>query len=156
MQISSLNPALFSPSASADDDLAGRLARDVRKESTAAQAAAAPAGETERNAGAADTVSVSTRALTLQTGGARELPAPTYAEIWKDGMKLADVDIHGHVTSYSGLVPAGDGGSGGALLAAQRAVQLAQITGGEIRAAGQAIDGKTLLMRARLVNAYSG
>lgn len=155
MQISSLNPALIPSSGSTDNDPPGKAAKHARNESPAAQAATAPAGEAERVAGVAEVVSVSAGAQALQTGSAREQPAPVYAEIWKGDMKLAEIDIHGHVTSYSGLVPAGGGGSGGALVAAQRAVQVAQLTGGEIRAAGQAIDGKTLLMRARLASAYS-
>lgn len=156
MQISSLNPALIPSSGTTDDDPQGRTARQARNESPATQAAPATAGEAERVAGATETVSVSTGAQALQTSSARELPAPTYAEIWRGDMKLAEIDIHGHVTSYSGLVPAGGGGAGGALVAAQRAVQVAQLTGGEIRAAGQVVDGKTLLMRARLASTYLG
>jgi hypothetical protein len=79
---------------------------------------------------------------------------PVYAEIWKGSVKLAQVDIHGHVTSFSGTSAAGAGG-GGTLIAAQRAVQLAQQTGGEIRVAGTPLNGQTLLTRARLANAYN-
>ena len=66
------------------------------------------------------------------------------------------MDIHGQVVSYSGQVPAGGGGMAGTLLAAQRAVQIALQTGGEIRTAGQPVNGQTLLMRARLEKTYIG
>lgn len=156
MQISSLDPALIPSSGLTDIGSSGRAAKHGWNESSAAQTVSAPAGEAEREraGGGAETVSVSAGAQTLQTIGVRDLPAPVYAEIWKGDMKLAEIDIHGHVTSFSGLVPSGRGSAGGALVAAQRAVQMAQLTGGEIRAAGQVIDGKTLLMRARLANAY--
>lgn len=155
MQISPLTPALIPSSGTTDIDPPGRTARNAQNESMAAQAVPAPADEAERSAGAIEPVSVSAEAQALQTNSARELPAPVYAEIWRGGMKLAEVDIHGHVTSYSGLVSSDRGGSRGVLLAAQRAVQVAQLTGGEIRAAGLALDGKTLLMRARLANVYT-
>jgi hypothetical protein len=82
-------------------------------------------------------------------------PSMVYAEIWRGGIKVAQVDIHGQVVSYSGQVAANGGvGMAGALLAAQRAIQIARQTGGEIRTAGQPVDGQTLLMRARLEKAY--
>lgn len=87
---------------------------------------------------------------------AQYVPAPVYAEIWKGSVKLAEIDIHGHVSSHSMLVPSGGGGLAGPLVAAQRALQLEQQTGGEIRIGGQPLDGPTLLMRARLANAYAG
>ena len=102
---------------------------------------------------AADSVSVSAQARAQETSNA---PAPVYAEIWKGAIKVAQVDIHGHVISLTGLVSSGGGGSiAGPLLAAQRAVQVAQQVGGEIRSAGQPVDGQTLLMRARLAKAYT-
>lgn len=101
---------------------------------------------------ATDSVSISPE---VRTRGAGNSPSPVYAEIWKGTIKIAQVDIHGHVQSYSGLLASsGGGGLAGPLLAAQRAVQVAQQVGGEIRTAGQAIDGQTLLMRARLANSY--
>lgn len=106
--------------------------------------------ETERES--TDTVSLSAEVRDQQVNDA---PAPVYAEIWKGAIKVAQVDVYGHVVSYSGLVAAGGGGVAGPLLAAQRAIQVAQQTGGEIRTAGQALDGQTLLMRARLANAYA-
>lgn len=81
--------------------------------------------------------------------------APVYAEIWKDGVKLAEVDIHGQVISSSGLVMPATAGGSGPLVAAQRAAQVAQRMGGEIRTAGQLLDAQTLLMRAKLANAYA-
>jgi hypothetical protein len=60
------------------------------------------------------------------------------------------------VISLNGMVASGGGGSlAGPLLAAQRAVQVAQQVGGEIRSAGQSLDGQTLLMRARLAKTYA-
>lgn len=100
----------------------------------------------------ADIVSVSPQAREQE---ASAMPAPVYAEIWKGGQKVAQVDIHGHVVSLNGMVASGGGSSlAGPLLAAQRAVQVAQQVGGEIRSAGQSLDGQTLLMRARLAKAY--
>lgn len=81
-------------------------------------------------------------------------PAPVYAEIWKGGAKVAVVDIHGKVTSLSGMVVPADSGLSGSMLAAQRALEVARQVGGEIRSAGQALDGQTLLMRARLARTY--
>jgi hypothetical protein len=102
---------------------------------------------------ATDSVSISPE---VRTRGAGNSPSPVYAEIWKGTIKIAQVDIHGHVQSYSGLLASSSGGGGlaGPLLAAQRTVQVAQQVGGEIRTAGQAIDGQTLIMRARLANSY--
>jgi hypothetical protein len=101
---------------------------------------------------ATESVSISPE---VRTRGEDNSPSPVYAEIWKGTMKIAQVDIHGHVQSYSGLLASsGGGGLAGPLLAAQRAVQVAQQVGGEIRTAGQAIDGQTLLMRARLAHSY--
>jgi len=82
-------------------------------------------------------------------------PGRVYAEIWKDDVKVAQVDIHGQVESLGGIVANGGSALAGPLLAAQRAVQVAQQTGGEIRSAGQPVDGRTLLMRARLNSAYA-
>jgi len=102
---------------------------------------------------AADSVSISSEAPVPEAGYS---PTPVYAEIWKGAIKVAQVDVNGHVVSYSGLVATGGGGgSAGPLLAAQRAVQVARQVGGEIRAAGQALDSQTLLMRARLASTYT-
>lgn len=90
-----------------------------------------------------------------QASAEKNVPAAVYAEIWQGSVKIAQVDIHGHVSSYSPLVASGGGGLAGPLVAAQRAVQLARLTGGEIRAAGQALDSQTLLMRAKLANTYA-
>jgi hypothetical protein len=99
-----------------------------------------------------DTVSLSAE---IKSPEVRDLQVPVYAEIWKGTVKLAQVDIHGHVSSFTGLVASGGGGRASPLIAAQRAVQVAQQTGGEIRTAGQPLDGQTLLMRARLASTYN-
>lgn len=82
-------------------------------------------------------------------------PSPVYAEVWKDGVKVAAIDTHGTVTSFAGPVatPAG-GASGGPWLAAVRAAQVAQAVGGEIRINGLTVDSGTLRTRARLELAY--
>lgn len=98
-----------------------------------------------------DKVSISSASGPAASNGA---PTAVYAEIWKGSVKLAQVDIHGHVTSFSGAAAPG-GGGGGTVIAAQRAVQLAQQTGGEIRVAGTPLNGQTLLARARLASAYN-
>lgn len=108
----------------------------------------------QENIAADESTSVAISAET-RIAEARETQVPIYAEIWKGAIKLAQIDIHGHVISFSGLVPSGGGGLAGPLLAAQRTVQVAQQTGGEIRSAGQSLDGQTLLMRARLEKAYT-
>jgi hypothetical protein len=129
-------------------DGAGKAAQAARDGEQAQRAEPAVSGEAERG----DVVSLSSA---NEIRGAANAPAPVYAEIWKDGVKVAQVDIHGQVISASGLAMSGGGGLAGPLLAAQRAVQVAQQTGGEIRTAGQSLDSQTLLMRARLANAYA-
>lgn len=95
-------------------------------------------------------VSISGAAATRSS----DYAAPVIAEIWKDGLKVAQVDSQGGVTSFIGLMPGGTGGGGGPLSATLRAAQIAQSIGGEIRVAGQVIDGATLAMRARLRQLY--
>jgi hypothetical protein len=153
MQISSPISPLLSPLTGA---LTGPEARDKATQG-AIQEPVVPRVETSEPAApesdAADIVSVSPQAREQE---ASALPAPVYAEIWKGGQKVAQVDIHGHVISLNGMVASGGGGSlAGPLLAAQRAVQVAQQVGGEIRSAGQSLDGQTLLMRARLAKTYA-
>lgn len=81
---------------------------------------------------------------------------PIYAEIWKNGMKVAEIDIHGGVNSVNGLVASAHGtvGNGGPLLAARRAAEIVRSIGGELRVGGQIIDGQTLDTRAKLKMAY--
>jgi hypothetical protein len=99
-----------------------------------------------------DSVSISSAANSYQPANT---PTPVYAEIWKGSIKIAQIDMRGQVHSFSGLLAAsGDVGIAGPMLAAQRAVQLAQQVGGEIRTAGQTIDNRSLLMRARLIESY--
>jgi len=146
MQILPLTSALVSPLAGTQTgiDKSGKAAQAALEESAASRIDPPTRIEFAPN----DTVSIS-------AGFKTQVPVPVYAEIWKGAVKVAQVDIHGHVISYSGLVASGGGGLAGPLLAAQRAVQLAQQTGGEIRTAGQVLDGQTLLMRARLANTYA-
>lgn len=98
---------------------------------------------------------VSLSAAAQQSAARQNSPAPVYAEIWQGSIKIAQVDLHGHVTSFSPLLASGGGGLAGPVQAAQRAVQVARMTGGEIRSAGQSLDGQTLMMRARLANTYA-
>jgi hypothetical protein len=82
-------------------------------------------------------------------------PSPVYAEVWKDGLKVANIDTHGTVTSFSGPVASPLGGAiGGPWLAAVRAAQVAQAVGGEIRINGLTVDAGTAKMRARLEVTY--
>ncbi len=155
MQIASVNPgiatALTGISAGLEkNSTAADVAQEPLKESAApAERKLAPV-ESERSDSA--NVSISANA---QTQAAKGLPAPVYAEIWQGDIKVAQVDIHGHVTSYSAMLASGGGGLAGPLVAAQRAVQVAQLLGGEIRSAGQSLDKQTLLMRAKLASTYS-
>jgi hypothetical protein len=159
MQIASVNPGI----ATALTGIATGLANNSPIADTAQEPlkeAAAPASaSSERSVAPADSerndsanVSISTNA---QTQAAKAMPAPVYAEIWQGDIKVAQVDIHGHVTSYSAMLASGGGGLAGPMGAAQRAVQVAQLLGGEIRSAGQSLDNQTLLMRAKLASAYS-
>lgn len=104
-----------------------------------------------RYGGGSDVISISAEA---QVRNEESSLAPIYAEIWKGAVKVAQVDIYGRVVSYSGLVSSGGGGVAGPLQAAQRAIQVARQTGGEIRTAGQVVDRQTLAMRARLEQTY--
>ena len=99
--------------------------------------------------------------VTLSTKGSDEgqhAPelAPVYAEIWKEGVKVAVVDTHGGVVGLNGFVAPAEGtaGAGGAELAARRAAMIAHTVGGEIRTGGQVLDSQTLAMRTRLKAAY--
>lgn len=81
--------------------------------------------------------------------------APIYAEVWKDGLKIAAIDNHGSVISYAGpLAAAAGGAAGGPWIAAIRAAQVAQSVGGEIRINGLTLDAGTLRTRAQLETAY--
>jgi hypothetical protein len=151
MQISPPSPALVSPLAGSTTalDKTGKGAQSPLAEISAPAVAVAPV-EAERDE--VDTVSLSAEVRTRELGNE---PAPVYAEIWKGAIKVAQVDIYGQVVSFSGLMPTGGGGVAGPLLAAQRAIQVAQQTGGEIRSAGQALDNQTLMMRAKLARTYA-
>jgi hypothetical protein len=93
-----------------------------------------------------------------QADQARDLePAPAYAEIWKDGIKVAVIDTRGGVNSLNGLVPSAQGtsGNGGALLAARRVAEIAQSIGGQVHVGGQVMDNQTLGVREKLAMAYN-
>ena len=96
--------------------------------------------------------------LTAVTGAGLTIPelAPVYAEIWKNGTKVAEIDTHGGVTPTSGLVASSPGtvGASGALLAARRAAEIVRSIGGEHRVGGQTMDNQTLEMRAKLEMFY--
>lgn len=77
-----------------------------------------------------------------------------FAEVWKDGQKVAEIDVRGEVTTSAGMIAALPGGGSGLSLAAQRAALVAQSVGGEIRVAGMITDFATLTMRNRLREAY--
>ncbi|MDD5177209.1 MAG: hypothetical protein PHQ05_12390 [Sterolibacterium sp.] len=98
---------------------------------------------------------VTLTATQKSNGNAPEL-AQVYAEIWKNGIKVAEIDIHGGVNSISGLVASAQGtvGGGGVLLAARRAAEIVRYIGGEIRVGDQIVDSRTLDMRAKLKIAY--
>lgn len=112
-----------------------------------------PGGETAAESGESALVSLSATPTALAT--AAEL-SPVYAEIWKNGTKVAVVDTAGGVSSANGAVVATRGaeGGGGELLAARRAAEIAGSIGGEIRIAGQQIDSRTLAMRVKLNATY--
>ena len=79
-----------------------------------------------------------------------------YAEVWKDGVKIAVIDAGGGVTAISGLVASvgSSGSQDGPLVAARRAAQIAASTGGQVWVAGQPMDRETLGVRAKLQVAY--
>ncbi|MFA7280719.1 MAG: hypothetical protein WC100_11550 [Sterolibacterium sp.] len=104
---------------------------------------------------AADGERVTLTAVGTAQRGMADL-VPVYAEIWKGGAKVAEIDIHGGVTPVNGLVAASPGtvAGDGALLAARRAAEIVRSIGGEIRVGGQVMDSQTLDMRARLRQMY--
>lgn len=82
------------------------------------------------------------------------VPAAPYAEIWKHGRKVAEIDSRGEVSGFDGVVAAHPAGGSGLTLAAQRAALIASAIGGEIRVGGIITDGPTLTMKARLSETY--
>ncbi|MCX7174976.1 MAG: hypothetical protein NT159_13870 [Proteobacteria bacterium] len=82
------------------------------------------------------------------------IPAAPYAEIWKDGRKVAEIDSRGEVSGGDGMVAAHPALGTGLAAAAQRAAIIARAIGGEIRVAGMVTDVSTLAMKARLSEAY--
>lgn len=154
MQISGSNVGLLSSSADAQTgkNIAGQAAQGVIAPVTDSSPQTGKSAEASPDSANSDAVFISS--ATDATSG--HAPAPVYAEIWKGSVKIAQVDIYGHITSSAGMLIAGSaGGGGGPIAAAQRAVQVAQQTGGEVRVAGAAINNQTLLTRARLASAYA-
>lgn len=100
---------------------------------------------------ASDAVTLSSSSDTDRAVQRASIP---YAEIWRDGRKIASVDSTGEISSFEGTVAAPPGGGSGIALAAQRAVLIARSLGGEIRVAGQLTDPATLNMQNRLRTAY--
>lgn len=143
------------------NDVLGPSARsDAGRESRLPVAGAsdksdAPVGK--ETGAASDTEST---AVTLSQRGSDSRPEPelprVYAEVWRDGVKIALVDANGGVRGLAGLVASqiGSGGPGGMLLAARRATEVAAAVGGEIRVGGQTLDRATLQTRARLAATY--
>ena len=86
--------------------------------------------------------------------GGTYVPAAPYAEIWKNGRKVAEIDSRGEVSVFDGVVAAHPAAGSGLALAAQRAAQIASSIGGEIRVGGMLTDAPTLAMKARLSDAY--
>ena len=149
-------PAARLPFASGEDKNtpqgAGAFAANAGlRAGTPAQAEASPASTNDT--AAAVEVSLSPAASAAPPAEPTRL-APLYAEIWRDGVRVAEVDIHGQVSSPTGVVGAAGSGLAGPLLAAQRAVQAARQLGGEIRTASGPVDPQTLLMRERLASKY--
>jgi len=91
-----------------------------------------------------------------------QAPGAVYAEIWKDGVRIAAVHTNGVVTPSFGLTwqpVAGDAAG----VAQRRAEELARSLGGEVRYAGRGrssetvqppVDLRTERMRAKLRVAY--
>lgn len=106
---------------------------------------------------ATEQLSTDTR-VSLSTDGT--LPpaqgAVTYAEIWKDGIKIAVIDSAGGVSSQNPAVMSmeGAGGTNGIMLAARRAAQIMAAVGGQVMIGGQSMDTQTMTMRAKLQTAY--
>ncbi|TRZ55779.1 MAG: hypothetical protein D4S02_17180 [Rhodocyclaceae bacterium] len=82
------------------------------------------------------------------------VPAAPYAEIWKNGRKVAEIDSRGEVSVFDGVVAAHPAVGSGLKLAAQRAALIASSIGGEIRVGGMVTDAPTLAMKARLSETY--
>lgn len=152
MQISGTNVGLLSPltDAQTGQDIAGQSAQGAIDTSSASRLKINKSADIPADAGSLDTVAISSGSGLAASGRA---PTPVYAEIWKGAVKLAEVDVHGHITSFSGMLTVG-GGGGGPVAAARRAVQVAQQMGGEVRVAGSPVNNQTFLTRARLESAY--
>ena len=78
------------------------------KEAKSAQAAQTTAQENNGTPAVSENISISEASRTAVSS---RMPAPVYAEIWKGDIKVAQIDIHGQVQSFSGLVASGGGAS---------------------------------------------
>lgn len=152
MQISGTNVGLLSPLSDAQTgkDIAGQSAQGGINANSASSLKTNQSADVSAEAGAQDRIAISSD---FGLAASSRAPTPVYAEIWKGAVKLAEVDIHGHITSFSGMLAVG-GGGGGPVAAAQRAVQVAQQMGGEVRVAGTPVNNQAFLTRARLESAY--
>lgn len=128
---------------------------------TATRANASPAQPPRADAESKSETPAAPRTDTVTLSATHDRPAvtaplPVYAEIWKDGVKIAEIDNHGGVVSFAGPVAAAPpgGAAGGTLQAAIRAAQVAQSVGGEIRINGVTVDAGTMRMRAQLATTY--
>lgn len=95
--------------------------------------------------------------LSSAAGNATATPTPAavFAEIWRDGTKVAEVDANGNVTSTAGIrLPAMNDSGGGPAAAAFRAAQIARTVGGEVRSHGEPVSGRVLVNRANLQALY--
>jgi len=158
MPIAAVTPALTAASSSllplAGNDDKRNLPAATTGTSGSPTAPGTAAPQAAPNPESDATISISPAASAARDA-VRPVLSPVYAEIWRDGVRVAQVDVHGQVTSAEGVVAATGSGLAGPLLAAQRAVQAARQLGGEIRSAGQPVDGQTLLMRERLASTYT-
>jgi hypothetical protein len=137
-----------------------QLAAKNASSDAASSAQAQATVETPSAESSTDTdVSLSTNSSSKANGSAPafefRLPA-VFAEVWREGVKVAVIDANGGVKSLNGVVASvpGSSGAGGILLAARRAAEVAASTGGEIRVGGEPMDAQTLKTRAKLTAAY--
>lgn len=157
-------PATALPAQRLMADVLGTSPRRPGSEGTDPSAAAGLAARTPASESAApvapDAATTPASEVSLSPEAARaidetQLPI-VFAEVWRDGIKIATIDAQGGVKSFNGLVASsqGTGGNSGILLAARRAAEVAASIGGEIRVGGEPIDKQTLSTRAKLAATY--
>ena len=106
---------------------------------------------TEKDLPPRDTITLS---INNDLAAGAYVAAAPYAEIWKNGRKVAEIDSRGEVSVFDGVVAAHPAVGSGLTLAAQRAALIASSIGGEIRVGGMLTDAPTLAMKARLSETY--